>query len=122
MEKVEDTIMEQTEAKTGVLDLIGCAISCLFASIEFERQLWILKIQARRLIRWASQYPNDHNLGNLILFRHQLRQMLCRIDVQAESVNVPAFTQKSMQRLLSTTQSIIERLEMAIAQTEEALK
>lgn len=112
--------MEQTAARPGILELIVNGISCLFVSIEFERQMWILKIQAKRQIRWASRYPNDHNLGNLILFRHQLRQMVYRIDAQEEDRDVPESTTKSV-RLLCLAQSIIERLETAIAQTEEAL-
>lgn len=102
------------------LVLIRWTVLAVFR-LEFERQLWITRRRTHRLINWAWKYPNDHNLGNLILFRHRLRQALY------EWANNPEFETLENRdcwegrRLVDDTTRNIEQLEKAISFTESAL-
>ena len=95
-------------------------LNWIIVSVEFEGRLWFLDFQASRLIRWARRYPNDHNLGNLILFRHQLRQAIYRIE-SASQEDESGAKNRTFQRIIENATSTISRLELAIAEIEDAL-
>lgn len=93
----------------------------IFENLQFEHKLWDMHQLTSRVIRWATHCPNDHNLQNLILWRHQLRQIHYNL-VNEENLEDGEFWQiKSGKRLLNCVRTNIHRIEDAMQETETAL-
>ena len=110
--------MSEAEQCQGFSRYIPLWVYRLMILLIVQRIEWT----SRKLIRWVVDSPNDHNLGNLIQFRHRLRMGLYDVENGEFFENLGKKDCWELRTVERAMLNNVARLEEAIIWTEEVLE